>query len=283
MILRSLLFVPGDRPERFAKAEESGADAVIFDLEDAVAPDRKSHARRAIADFFLDAPGRVHRFVRINPLDAPFAPDDVAAVAAMTLDGIVLPKASGATSIFALDALLAEAGAAPTPILPIGAETPDAIFGLSSFRAVAERLVGLTWGAEDLSGTVGSSTAREEDGNHTAPYHVARALVLFAASAAGTAPIETVYAAFRDLEGLACHATRAARDGFTGMLAIHPSQVASINLAFTPSADEIEHARAIVNAFAAAPDSGALQFGGRMIDAPHLKRARYLLERAGQR
>ncbi|GGB28513.1 citryl-CoA lyase [Sphingomonas metalli] len=275
MRLRSLLFVPADRPERFAKAAASGADAIILDLEDSVAPPAKAQARAAVAEH-LAAPGAVPRLVRINPLDAGMLADDIAA--ARDADAVMLPKAEGAASVAALRAAW---GADCPPVLPIATETPRAIFALGSY-AEAEGLLGLTWGAEDLPAAIGAQTAREPDGGYTEPYRLARALTLFAAHAAGIAAIETVYPAIADIEGLARYAARGARDGFTGMMAIHPAQVAAINAAFTPGADAIADARRIVAAFAAAPGAGALQLDGRMIDAPHLKQARALLARAGE-
>jgi len=193
-------------------------------------------------------------------------------------NGIVLPKSEGADSVAALAAMLA--GQDDIPILPIATETPAAIFGLGTYREVAPRLAGLTWGAEDLPAALGAATSREADGTFTAPYQLARSLTLFAAHAAGVPAIETVFPAFRDLDGLAAYAARGRRDGFTGMMAIHPAQVPIINAAFTPTESEQAYARAIVDAFAANPDAGVLQLDGKMIDAPHLKQALTLLERA---
>ncbi|WP_267435383.1 CoA ester lyase [Sphingomonas sp. GM_Shp_1] len=277
MRLRSLLFVPGDRPDRMAKAMGSGADALILDLEDAVAPDAKPHARDAVARFLTEPrDGAVALFVRINPVDGPLAADDLAAVLPARPDGIVLPKAEGLVSLHAL----AARGVNHIPILPIATETPTALFRLGDYAGSSLPLAGLTWGAEDLPAAIGAATAREADGAYTPPYQLARSLTLFGAHAAGVAAIETVYPDFRDLEGLAAYAARGRRDGFTGMMAIHPSQVPVLNAAFTPSADELARARAIVDLFAAHPGAGALQLDGRMVDAPHLKAAQALLARA---
>jgi len=276
MRLRSLLFVPGDRPERMEKALGLGADALILDLEDAVAVAKKAEARKAIVEF-LTRPRTTRLFVRINPLDSGMAEEDVAAVAGAAPDGIMLPKAEGGSAIAALDALLRRAGNEDASILPIASETPAAVFGLGSFGNVSERLCGVTWGAEDLPAAIGAASAREEDGSYTPPYQVVRALVLFGAHAAGVPAIETVFPAFRDLDGLAAYAARGARDGFTGMMAIHPAQVPVINAAFTPSDAAVAHARAVVAAFAANPGAGALSLDGKMIDAPHLKQARRIL------
>jgi citrate lyase subunit beta/citryl-CoA lyase len=280
MRLRSLLFVPGDRPERMEKALASGADAVILDLEDAVAAPAKVESRRHVAAF-LAANQSANLWVRINPLDGEECDRDLAAVLSAHPHGIVLPKAEGGASVDELARRLTERGNATAQILAIATETPAAIFQLGSYGG-AKRLAGLTWGAEDLPAAIGASTSREEDGRYTAPYELARSLCLFGAAAAGVAPVETVYPAFRDLEGLAAYAARARRDGFTGMMAIHPAQVEAINAAFTPSAAEIEAARAVVAAFAAHPGAGTLALDGRMVDRPHLVQAQRTLAAAGE-
>ena len=278
MRLRSLLFVPGDRPDRMEKALRTGADALILDLEDAVAPSAKLAAREATARFLREQGDRqVKLFVRVNPQDSGLLEDDLTAVLDCAPDGFLLPKSEGALSVMSLAQRI---GAAP--ILPIATETPRAIFGLGSYAEVSRHLLGLTRGAEDLPAAIGAATSREEDGRYTPPYELARSLTLFAAHAADVPAIETVFPAFRDLDGLADYARRARRDGFTGVMAIHPAQVAIINQAFTPDEDELVRARAIVAAFAARPDAGALQLEGQMIDAPHLKQARRILQTAGE-
>jgi citrate lyase subunit beta / citryl-CoA lyase len=275
--LRSLLFVPADRPDRFAKALASGADVLIFDLEDSVIASRKEEARRIVASFIVAAGERSPKlFVRINSLDSGLTDSDLAAAA--NADGIVLPKSDGPVALANLDRLL---GAAPTLILPIATETPAAIFTLGCYGGVTKRLCGMTWGAEDLPAAIGALTSREPDGSFTMPYQIARALMLFGAHAAGVPAIDTVFPDFRDLQGLSAYAQKAMRDGFSGMLAIHPAQIDVINHAFTPSAAAIAQARQIVAAFETRPEAGALQFEGRMIDAPHLKQARRILALAG--
>ena len=276
MKLRSLLFVPGDRADRFAKAAASGADALILDLEDAVAASAKDTARAAVRAW-LGQGASLPRFVRINPVDGPLALADLDALAGTRPDAIMVPKAEGQATIATLDPLLAARGLADIPLLPIATETPAAIFQLGSYGAVAHRLLGITWGAEDLPAAIGAAASREEDGRYTAPYEMARSLTLFGAHAAGIAAIDTVYPAIRDEAGLAAYAARAARDGFTGMMALHPAQIAPINAAFTPSTQAVARAQAIVDAFAANPGAGALQVDGRMVDAPHLKQARRIL------
>lgn len=275
MRLRSLLFVPADRPERFAKAAASGADAIILDFEDSVAPGRKAGARDAVRTF-LDEKAAVTRLVRINPVESQWLADDIDA--ARGADALMLPKSEGAASV---ETLLRAWGSGCPPILPIATETPAAIFGLGEYRNVADKLCGLTWGAEDLPAAIGAATSRESDGRYTPPYEIVRSLALFAAHAADVAAIETVYPSIVDLDGLAAYAARASRDGFTAMMAIHPAQVATINAAFTPDAGAVKWAQAVVAAFAASPDAGALQLDGQMIDAPHLRQAKRMLERQG--
>jgi citrate lyase subunit beta/citryl-CoA lyase len=273
--LRSLLFVPADRRDRFAKAAASGADAIILDLEDSVHPDAKDQAATEVAAFLREPREGVLRLVRINPLDSGRLDADLAA--ARGADGIVLPKAEGADSIGRLVEALGEGG---PPILPIATETPAAVFALGSYVAVADRLLGISWGAEDLPAAIGAVTSREADGRYTPPYEMVRALALFGAHAAGVAAIDTVYPALGDPEGLARYAARAARDGFTGMLALHPAQVPAINAAFTPTPEQVAHAQAVIAAFAAAPGAGVVRHNGQMLDAPHLKQAQRVLDRA---
>lgn len=277
MRLRSLLFVPADRPERFAKAAASGADALIIDLEDSVAPEKKEAGRAAIAEWLAGERG-VTTFVRVNPLDGGLTDADLAAVLPGRPDGIVLPKAEGAVSV---QALLDQLGDAPPRILPIATETPAAVFQLGTYGAVGEHLAGLTWGAEDLPAAIGAATSREPDGSYTPPYEMVRNLTLFGAHAAGTAPIETVFPRIDAPEALAAYVARARRDGFTGMMAIHPAQVEIINRGFTPTEEELTHARAVVGAFAANPGAGALKLDGKMIDRPHLIQAQRILGQAG--
>jgi citrate lyase subunit beta/citryl-CoA lyase len=276
MRLRSLLFVPGDRPERMGKALGLGADALILDWEDSVTPEARPAARRAVTTLLCTVRCKTKVFIRVNPIDSPDHEADLRAAAEAKPDGIVFPKAEGPASVEALANRMEHHGLI-APILPIASETPAAVFELGRYSKVKHRLCGLTWGAEDLPAAIGAATSRDEGGRYTSPYEMVRALTLFGAHSAGVPAIETVYPAFRDLDGLAAYAARGRRDGFTGMMAIHPAQVPVINAAFTPSNAEIEHAHAVVAAFAADPTAGALQLNGAMIDAPHLKQAVNLL------
>jgi citrate lyase subunit beta/citryl-CoA lyase len=275
MRLRSLLFVPGDRPDRMEKALTSGADALILDLEDSVLPQSKVAARQAVARF-LARPRGLSLFVRVNALGTE-TDADLAVVLPHAPDGIVLPKAEGAASLADLDRRLTVRGNSRARVLPIATETPKAVFALGSYGGVTPRLCGLSWGAEDLPAAIGATTAREADGRFTPPYETVRALALFGAHAAQVPAIETVYPAFRDETGLAAYAARGKRDGFSGMLAIHPAQIAAINAAFAPSPDEIAWAERVVAAFAQNAGAGAIQLDGRMLDAPHLQSAKRIL------
>jgi len=289
MAMRSWLFVPGDSDAKLAKVAGCGADAVIVDLEDSVAPPAKPHARQ-MAKGWLERQGRQEggpaRWVRINPLDTPLWREDLAAVMPGRPDGVMVPKATGPEQLEVLAATLNEIeqriGTAPgsTRILPLVSETPAAALGITAYGGAQQaRLAGLTWGAEDLSAAIGASRKRDAHGMWTDTFRWVRAQVLLTAHTRGVMPIDTLHADFRDSEGLERIAAESYADGFAGMLAIHPSQVPVINAAFTPGEAEIAEARAIVNAFSANPGAGALSLDGRMIDQPHLQQARRLLER----
>lgn len=285
MIFRSLLFVPGDRPERMPKADAAGADAIILDLEDSVADGAKAAARDAVRAHLLGAraAGAPALLVRINPLGSPHALADLAAIVPAAPAAVVLPKAEGAADIVRLGHYLAALEtAAGLPegrirILPIATETPRALFTLDSYREAPDRLLGLTWGAEDLPAAIGAAGGRNEDGSYTDICRLARSLCIAAAASAGIPAYDTVFPAFRDLPGLTATAARGRRDGFAGMLAIHPTQVAAINGAFTPGENEIAEARAIVALFERNPGVGALAHEGRMVDRPHLLRAQRIV------
>lgn len=286
MRLRSLLFVPGDSERKFAKAQASGADALILDLEDSVALSKKAEARAHVAALIDTSPRPWRFFVRPNPFDTGLTADDLAAVVKPGLDGLLIPKADGAHDIVRvgemLDTLEAAAGmaAGSVKIAVVATETPTAVFNLGSYTPAHPRLVGLTWGAEDLAAAVGATANRDAQGAWTFPYQIVRTQCLFAAAAAGVAPLDTLYADFRNLEGLAEDCRLARRDGFTGRLAIHPDQVAIINDCFSPSAEDVAHARRVVEAFAAQPDAGTLGIDGKMYDLPHLKAAQRTLAAA---
>ncbi len=286
---RSYLFVPGDSERKFAKALTTGADAVIIDLEDSVAAAQKPAARANLAGF-LAADEGPELWVRINPLDSGDSEEDLAALSALPA-GVVLPKAGGGDDIRELDARLTtlevSAGQAVggTRVLPLITERPSALFRVEEYAHVAERLEALTWGAEDLAAALGASRNRGEDGAWLPTYQLARSLCLIGAAAADLPAIETVFTDVRDASGAGRCAAEARRDGFSGMLAIHPGQIAPINEAFTPTDAEIAEATEIVSRFDADPGAGVMQIEGRMIDRPHYLQARRLLgiaERAGK-
>lgn len=285
MIPRSLLFVPADSEKKLAKGLSSEADALILDLEDSVSPDRKGLAREMARDFVEANRAGPALWVRINPL-AQGGLDDLVAIVRARPAGLVIPKPDGPSDLVALslmlDALEARDGVeAPIPLLPIATETPKAVLSLAAYAEVAvPRLAGITWGAEDLAAALGARSNRGPDGALDLTYRLARSSCLLAAKAAGVAAIDTVWTDFSDAAGFAADCAAGAREGFAGRMAIHPNQVAVINAAFTPSTDEVAHAKMVVEAFAAAPGAGVVNLGGRMFDVPHLKQARALLAQA---
>ena len=286
MTLRSWLFIPGDSDKKLGKAADTGADALILDLEDSVAPARKPVAREMVLAY-LQAAGerRSELWVRMNPL-ADGGLDDLVAVVRGQPDGIMVPKVDGPEDLVRvghiLDALERRDGVARTiRLLPVATETPRAPFALGRYAEVAvPRLHGLTWGAEDLSAAIGASTNRDPSGHWALTYRVVRSHCLLAAKACGVEAIETLYADFRDEAGLRADCAEASREGFTGRIAIHPAQVADINDAFSPSADEIAHADRVVAAFSQSPGIGVVGLDGRMLDIPHLRQAEKVLARA---
>ncbi|MBN8814985.1 MAG: CoA ester lyase [Sphingomonas sp.] len=278
---RSLLFAPGDSPRKLEKAGLSAADLVIIDLEDAVAESAKPAARVAVAQHLETADRRQPHWVRINPLDTPHALPDLAAIVASRPDGVMLPKATRADAEALnryLEALETAAGLplGGIPVCVLATETAAGVFDVGNY-AGCPRLAGLSWGAEDSATALGATSNRGDDGEYDFPYQVFRTLCLTGAAAAGVSAIETIYGDFRDAAGLEKMARAARRAGFRGMLAIHPDQVPGINAAFSPTADEIAHAEAVVAAFAANPGAGTVGLNGAMLDMPHLKRAQAVL------
>src|SRR5882757_484522 len=271
MRLRSLLFVPGDSEHKFAKASGIGADALILDLEDAVAPPRKALAREMVKNLL----GGLTR-------------EDLAAIIRPGLDGILIPKVNGMQDVELIsnyiDVLEVATGVTPghVRLLVVATETPAAMVGFASYATPSRRLVAMTWGAEDLGAALGALSNKEADGSWTFPYQVARAQCLFAAGAAGVMALDTLYGDFKDEKGLAESCRIARRDGFVGKIAIHPSQVGTINQCFTPSEADLAHARRVVAAFAAQPNAGTLGIDGKMYDMPHLIAAKRALASAGE-
>ena len=287
--MRSLLFVPADSDRKLEKSLSSGADAVILDLEDSISAEARPAARERARHFIeqtrqlASAPRLI---LRINALDTGETDCDLDAVMQAGPHAIMLPKCRNGADVQHLGAKLAVREAefalpdGATGIIAIATETAGSLFGLGSYAGASRRLLGLAWGAEDLSAALGAETSRNADGSLTGPYALARDLTLIGASAANVDPIDTVFVDFRDTAGLANECEAARRDGFTCKLAIHPKQVEIINACFTPSAQALAKARAIVAAFAAAPGAGVVAIDGAMFDRPHLLRAQRILARA---
>lgn len=286
--MRSWLFAPGDSERKMAKAADSAADVVLFDLEDAVTIDNKPLARQIVHDFLAaNADRRARLWVRVNPLDSGFTLTDLAAIMPAQPGGIMLPKVRGRQDVEMVDHYLSAFEAAhgiargTTPMIVLVTETAEAMFHTGDYKG-APRVVALTWGAEDLADSIGASSNRNADGSYAYTYELARSLCLLGAAAAGVTAIETIQGDFRDLAGLQARAERVRRDGYRGMLAIHPAQVDVINTAFTPTADEIAQAQEIVDIFAANPGVGAIGYKGGMLDRPYLSRAEQLLRQVGR-
>ncbi|MBV1707905.1 MAG: CoA ester lyase [Hyphomicrobiales bacterium] len=290
--METLLFVPGDSARKLEKALASGADALLIDLEDSVSLANKERARQQAREFVVAHGGKPHvprLIVRINAGDSGLMDADLDAVICSGLGAVMLPKCCGGRDVQQLSARMAlrEAFGDFPPgsfgILPIVTETAASLFAMGSFAGASRRLIGLTWGAEDLAADLGATANRDENGRWTGPYEMARSLTLLAARAAAVLAIDTVFPDIADTAGFAKACRDAVRDGFDGKMAIHPSQIAPIKAAFTPSAAEIDHAHAILAAVAAADGAGVVALQGAMIDEPHLKQARKILARAASK
>jgi citrate lyase subunit beta/citryl-CoA lyase len=286
--MRSLLFVPGDSEKKLAKSLGAGADVLILDLEDSIAPDAKAKARAIVRDFLRslsrDEP-RPRLYVRVNALDTGLIDDDLDAVFAGTPEGIMLPKSAGGADVIALGAKLAPREAiaglpdGSTRIIPIATETSASIFDMGTYRGASPRCEALTWGAEDLSAEIAAEANRYPDGRYTEPYRLVRSLCLFAAVASEVTPIDTVFTNYKDGEGLRKESLAARRDGFLGKMVIHPDQVPVVNEIFTPAKEMIARAQEILEAFAKA-GKGTVGFKGEMLDMLHVKYAERVLARA---
>ena len=271
---RSWLFVPADSERKITKALDSDADAIIFDLEDSVAPAMKPVARDVLKSL-LKRSGGPQWWIRVNPLASAYLREDLELLGIADIHGIVLPKAESGADVIQLAHRTGS-----IPIHAIVTETAASLFGLLSYRDPRSPLAAMSWGAEDLSAALGASSKYDASGDLSFTYKLARTLCLAGAVAAGVQPVDGVFADFRDEDGLRAEAEAARREGFTGKLAIHPAQVTVINAAFTPSGEDVRAAEEIVAAFEAHPDAGVLSVGGKMVDRPHLVQARRVLERA---
>lgn len=283
-MLRSLLFVPGDSPAKLAGGARHGADALILDLEDSVAPARKLAARELVRDYLqrTDRTPGVRCYVRINAVQSGEAWRDLAAVLPARPDGIVLPKSEPALLAETdreIDRLQREAGADawPVRVIAIATETAAALFGIGHYRGVSARLEALTWGGEDLAAELGAVN-RDEHG-YTDTFRLARSLCVLGASAADVTAIDSACMDYQDLAAFERECREGRRAGFTGKLAIHPRQVAIINDTFTPSEAEVGWAKRVVAAFAIEPELGVVGIDGKVIDRPHLRLAERLLAR----
>jgi citrate lyase subunit beta / citryl-CoA lyase len=285
--MRSLLFVPADSDRKLEKAPACGADILVLDLEDAVATERKIAARDGAANFLKSRPSegpQIH--IRVNGHKSGLLGADLDAVVPARPDAILLPKSTCGGDIALLSAMIAvreamadlEDGA--IRILAIATETPGAIFQMGTYRGSSARLAGLVWSSEDLMAALGAETGRDETGEFTDPFRLARTLCLYAAADAGVTAIDRVFPNFRDGPALKAEALAARRDGFTAKTAIHPDQVAIINEVFTPTVESIDRAKAIVAAFEAAPGAGVVGLDGEMLDLPHFAKAKSILARA---
>ncbi|WP_188062071.1 HpcH/HpaI aldolase/citrate lyase family protein [Sphingobium sp. KCTC 72723] len=286
--MRSWLFAPGDSEKKMAKAADSAADIALFDLEDAVTTENKPLARRLVHDFLASrTAGHERLWVRVNPLDGPYTLLDLAAIMPARPGGIMLPKVYGRQDVERLDHYLSALEVAngiaegSTPLIVLVTETAQAMFHTGDYKG-APRVVALTWGAEDLADSIGASCNRNADGSYGFTYELARSMCLLGAATAGVTAIETIQGDFRDLDGLKVRAEKVRRDGYRGMLAIHPAQVDVINTAFTPTQDEIDQAHEIVEIFEQNPGVGAIGYKGGMLDRPYLSRAKHLLQQVGQ-
>jgi citrate lyase subunit beta/citryl-CoA lyase len=280
--MRSLLFVPADSERKLVRAPQSGADALILDLEDSVVPANRPLARRQTRDFLAATDSvEFRRYVRINPLSSGVALDDLAAVVPGKPDGILLPKCVP-EDLRTLDHYLSalEVASALPPgnvrVIAIATETPAAMFALGGYGGVSSRLEAITWGAEDLAACIGGNNRRIE-GIYDDVYRLARSLCLLGSAAAGVIPIDTIYADFKDEAGLAAECAAARRSGFAAKMAIHPAQIPVINHAFAVSEEELAWAHTVAEAFAANPGAGTIAVDGKMVDRPHLTLARRLL------
>lgn len=267
------------------KALGLNADSLILDLEDSVTPENKDAARDHVCRWIKETDfGKKECLVRINPLDSPWGTDDLRAIMEVLPDGLVLPKVASREEVDAIDTVVSEienklaieAGA--VSLILIGTEVPEAVFSLPTM-AKNQRVDGVTWGAEDLSGAIGAKAKRDEHGNYLEVFSYVRSTCLLAAVAGGAQPIDAVYVDIKNTEGLARECKAGADMGYTGKITIHPSQIDIVNKAFTPSEEEIDEANELIAAFEENQKAGkmAFSFKGQMVDVPHLRRAKEIL------
>ncbi len=269
---RSWLFTPGNRPDRFAKAAEIGADVLIIDLEDAVAPEDKASARTAALNYLsMPETETIQRALRINGLDTCAGIADVDALLGSDAapDFLVLPKTESAGHLHILDRLLTAAGRATRLVGII--ESARGVALVDTISAATPRLSGLMLGAADMAADLGAATAWP-------PLVHARSRIVLACALAGVTPIDSPFFDVHDADGLSQEVASAIAFGFPAKAAIHPGQVVAINQALTPTPKAVEHARAVL----AANTKGVGVVDGQMIDEAVARKARRVLAAAGQ-
>ncbi|MEH6401936.1 MAG: CoA ester lyase [Sneathiella sp.] len=292
MIIRSWLFVPGDSERKLEKGLGNAADALILDLEDSVADTRQEIARKMTCEFLKKNTDRSRQklWVRINPLDNELSLPDLAAVMAGAPDGIVLPKVYSAEEVKTLDKYLSILEVreglvqGSTKILCVATETAASLLTFHTYLDnITDRLVGMTWGGEDLAAALGASDNKHPvSGEYDDPFRLARSLCLSTARAIDVQPVGCVVVDYKNLEALEVDCLRDRQSGFIGKIAIHPAQSDVINRAFTPSKEEVDFAKRVVAIFEENPNLGTVGLDGKMLDMPHLKQARNLLDLVDQ-
>lgn len=285
MTARSYMFVPGDNERKLGKAQSLGTDALILCLEDAVSEENKPTARKMVKEYLLQHQDNTtaQLWVRVNPLSSPHLLDDLVAVMAGRPYGIFFPKPSTAQDFITLDHYITaleaqndiEAGS--TRIMSV-VESALGTLNQADFIRATPRLNGMCWGAEDMSADIGASTNMDEQGVHFLVHQMNRANCLILCAAGNMQPVDGICVDYKNDAKLRDECKRARREGFTGKIAIHPSQVAIINELFTPSSKEIDHARRVIEAFENAGGAGTVGLEGKMLDMPHLRQARHILE-----
>lgn len=279
MLRRSLLFVPGTATQRFAKAKASGADAILFDLEDSVPPDAKQRAREAVCVALSEGGfGDSEPAVRINAPGTPFHEDDLRATAAAGAQAIMVPKSEHAEDLRGVAAILDDLGTA-TRILAL-LETPLGVARALEVGAASPRIAALCFGHADFALEMGVPA---DDPSAGVLYH-ARCAVAVAARACGVQPVDNVCLAVRDEDALRRDVDVGMRLGYEGKLCIHPAQVTVANEMYTPTPEEIDYAHRVVSGWRAARAEGLGVFtlDGKMVDAPLVRAQERVLERASR-
>jgi citrate lyase subunit beta/citryl-CoA lyase len=283
MILRSLLFVPGNQERRVEKALTIPADAIILDLEDSVPDTEKESARdmlpMGISRFHA---AKKHIFVRVNSLTTPHSLPDIKAAVAGRIEGILLPKSESITTIRQAEGIMAEAERASginvgqTGIIAL-VETPGGLINANEIASASPRIIGIAFGAEDYALEMGIQRTREG-----AEVYYPRMVISVACHAARILAFDSVYTDVRDKEGLIAETRAVKQMGFHGKMVIHPDQVNPVNEVFSPSESEVAYARRVVEAFDAGVKRGqaSVSLNGKMVDIPVLERARNLLAQA---